>query len=139
MNNAISHAGIVEEVGQGVVRVRITQQSACSTCKVASACHASDSKEKIIDIYGAGSEQYHKGDAVVVSTDGSVGRRAVVLAYVLPLLMLVAGIVAGKAITGSDAWGALAGLAILIPYFAVLFLMRHKVRSSLRFSITSAA
>ncbi len=138
MDNAISHAGIVEGVGQGVVRVRITQHSACSTCKVAGACHASDSKEKIIDIYNADFAQYHKGDAVVVSTDGSVGRRAVILAYVLPLLLLVAGVVVGKVITGSDAWGALAGLAMLIPYFAVLFLMRHKVRSSLQFSITSA-
>ena len=46
MSNKIKHAGVVDGVEGECVRVRILQSSACSACKVAAHCNASETKEK---------------------------------------------------------------------------------------------
>ena len=50
MSNKIKHNGVVDGVEEGCVRVRILQSSACSACKVAAHCNASETKEKIIEV-----------------------------------------------------------------------------------------
>ncbi len=138
MNNTISHYGVVEEIADGRISVRISQQSACSLCKVAGACHASDRKEKIVDVYDSSDTTLKPGDAVVVSTNGSVGRKAVLIAYTLPLIILMTAILAGKQLLDSDAAAALLGLGCLAPYFVGLYLLRHRLQSVLKFSISRA-
>ncbi len=135
MNNAISHDGTVVEITPGLLRVRISQQSACSMCKVAGACHASERKEKVVDVYTREASRYELGAPVRVTTDGAVGRKAVVLGYAVPVVLLMAGVVVVKSLTGNDAWAALAGLGCLVPYFAALYALRGRLRSVLRFSV----
>ena len=50
MSNKIKHNGVVDGVDENCVRVRILQSSACSACKVAAHCNASETKEKIIEV-----------------------------------------------------------------------------------------
>ena len=57
MENRIRHEGIIEAVDGATARVRILQVSACAGCKIASHCHTSDSKEKIVDVDIAGRPQ----------------------------------------------------------------------------------
>ena len=66
MSNKIKHAGVVDGVEGECVRVRILQSSACSACKVAAHCNASETKEKIIDVMDADASHYQKGDQVMV-------------------------------------------------------------------------
>ena len=51
MNNNIKHLGIVESIDGSLVRVKILQSSACSSCSVKGHCNISETKEKIIDIH----------------------------------------------------------------------------------------
>ena len=51
MENKIKHSGVVESVNDGCVSVKIIQSSACAICKAAKQCHASESKEKIIEVF----------------------------------------------------------------------------------------
>ena len=48
--NKIKHTGIVDGVEGECVKVRILQASACSACKVAAHCNASEMKEKMVEI-----------------------------------------------------------------------------------------
>ena len=50
MSNKIKHSGVVDGVDGTTVRVRILQSSACSACKVASHCNASETKEKLVEV-----------------------------------------------------------------------------------------
>ena len=52
MSDLIKHQGIVEKVDGMHVKVRIVQTSACSSCSAKGLCNASESKEKLIDVYG---------------------------------------------------------------------------------------
>lgn len=51
MKNEIRHLGVVDTVDVGLIKVRITQTSACSSCKMSGNCNASESKEKVVDVY----------------------------------------------------------------------------------------
>lgn len=131
----ISHSGIVESVSDGCVSVRILQTSACAACKVARYCHAAEAKEKIVEIYCSDTAAYTTGQEVVVSTSGSVARRALLLGFGVPFLVLVGVLVVVLKITGNEAVSALCGLAALIPYYIILYLCRNSIRRQLTFNL----
>ena len=135
MSNKIKHAGVVDGVEGECVRVRILQSSACSACKVAAHCNASETKEKIIDVMDADASHYQKGDQVMVVADTVVGFRASLYGYLLPLVLMVVTLVAVLAASHSEGLAAVSALGILIPYYVLLFLMRNKLRNRLSFSL----
>ena len=135
MSNKIKHAGVVDGVEGECVRVRILQSSACSACKVAAHCNASETKEKIIDVMDADASHYQKGDQVMVVADTAVGFRASLYGYLLPLILMVVTLVGVLAATHSEGLAAVSALGILIPYYVLLFLMRNKLRNKLSFSL----
>jgi len=135
MSNKIKHAGVVDGVEGECVRVRILQSSACSACKVAAHCNASETKEKIIDVMDADASHYQKGDRVMVVADTAVGFRASLYGYLLPLILMVVTLVGVLAATHSEGLAAVSALGILIPYYVLLFLMRNKLRNRLSFSL----
>ena len=135
MSNKIKHAGVVDGVEGECVRVRILQSSACSVCKVAAHCNASETKEKIIDVMDADASHYQKGDQVMVVADTAVGFRASLYGYLLPLILMVVTLVGVLAATHSEGLAALSALGILMPYYVLLFLMRNKLRNRLSFTL----
>jgi len=135
MSNKIKHAGVVDGVEGECVRVRILQSSACSACKVAAHCNASETKEKIIDVMDADASHYQKGDQVMVVADTAVGFRASLYGYLLPLILMVVTLVGVLAATHAEGLAALSALGILMPYYVLLFLMRNKLRNRLSFTL----
>lgn len=135
MNNKIKHSGVVDGVEGSCVRVRILQSSACSACKVASHCNASETKEKLIEVSTAEAEKYHVGEHVRVVVDAGVGFRASWYGYLLPLLLMVIALVTTLKMTSSEGVAALSSLGILIPYYICLYMLRSKLKRSLSFFI----
>lgn len=137
MNNKIRHDGIIDSIEDGCVHVRILQTSACAACKVAGYCNAAEAKEKIIDVFDAGKSGLKVGDAVVVSTSGDVAARALLWAFGVPFVWLVAVLVLVLWQTGDEGKAAISSLLSLIPYYGILFLMRHRMRRQMAFVIES--
>lgn len=135
MSNKIRHSGVVDGVEPGCVHVRILQSSACSACKVAAHCNASETKEKLVDVQVADASLYSPGDSVVVVADAAVGFRACLYGYLLPLILMVGALMAVLGITRSEGWAALSAIGVLIPYYIVLFLCRGRLRKNLCFAI----
>lgn len=134
MSNIIRHAGVIESIEDGHVKVRIVQTTACAACQVAAHCNAAESKEKTIDVYQP-QAGLRVGDAVVLTAAGQVAARALWLGYGLPLLLLLAVLVAVLAVTGREAVAALSGIAALIPYYVGLYFVRNRLQEKLSFSI----
>lgn len=135
MNKDIRHSGVVENVTAELTRVRILQSSACASCKVASRCHASESKEKTVDVIGDYTKQCSVGDSVVVVASQRAGMFAVTLSSVVPLALVMAVLVTVLLITGSEPLAAVSALLSLIPYYILLYLLRGKISSRLTFRI----
>jgi sigma-E factor negative regulatory protein RseC len=135
MSNKIKHSGVVENILGDSVQVRIVQTSACAACKVAGYCNASESKEKLVDVYHADTRNLRVGDVVTVTASTQVAAQALLLGFGLPFVVLVAVLIAVLLITGNEGAAALSGLGALVPYYAVLFLFRNRIRDKLSFSI----
>ena len=135
MNQRITHSGVVDSVEDGCVHVRIVQTSACAACKVASYCNASESKEKMIDVFCDSVAEYKIGQQVTVSTSGQVAAKALLWAFGVPFVLLMVVLVLVLLLTGNEGWAALGALAALVPYYALLWLWRDKMRQQLAFTI----
>lgn len=136
MADRIRHSGIVDSVGDDCVRVRILQASACASCKVSGYCNASESKEKMVDVYGTTYKgRVNVGDHVVVTASRQVAASALLLAFGVPFVILVVVLFAVVVATSDEAVGAVAGIASLVPYYFVLYLFRDKMRRKMTFDI----
>ena len=94
MSESINHTGFVEKIDGDTVFVRITQQSACSGCHAQSMCSASEKKDKIIEVPDR-SGRFHVNEEVIICGQNSMGLQAVLLAFVIPLVIVVGAIVIG--------------------------------------------
>ena len=135
MQARISHSGIVETVTEACVRVRILQTSACAACKVAGHCHASESKEKIVDVFCRDAAKYETGQEVTVWASKDVANKALLLGFGLPFLLLLGVLVAVLYFTDNEGLAALAALGSLIPYYFLLWLWRDSIRQKISFHL----
>ena len=134
--NDISHEGTIISIEKENLRVRIIQNSACASCKIAGHCQTSESKEKIIEVTTPDYADFAVGDKVNVTESVGVGAKAVVFGFILPLALMMAAII--SAITAFDASvgvAALAGIASLLPYYLVLYFLRGYMKNIMGFGI----
>ena len=145
----IKHDGIVIAVNSdNTVRVRIVQTSACAACKAKAMCASAESKEKEIMALFVGEEAKRRdiklGDEVVVMVQQKMGWKAVLLAYILPFVVMMAVIVLGNQairLLGAEAMGkngeAIIGTAALCAmgvYYIVLGFFKDKIQKDFSFT-----
>lgn len=136
MADVIRHDGIVDSIENGCIHVRILQASACAACGAKSLCSAAESKEKIIDVYGADVNAYQVGQRVMVEGAAAMGMKAVRLAFLFPLLLMVLAVALAMGLTdGNEAIGAIAALLSLVVYFLVLFAGKKRLMREFTFTI----
>ena len=116
MSESINHNGRIEKIEGNAIFVRIIQQSACSGCHAQGMCGASEKKEKIIEV-NDNSGKYHVNEEVTLCGQSSLGLQAVLLAFVLPVIFVVAAIVAGNYLQWDETTSGLTGLLLLVPYY----------------------
>jgi sigma-E factor negative regulatory protein RseC len=73
------------------------------------------------------------GDQVTVIGQKSLGIQAILLAYVLPFVLIVVILFFANIFTTNELVIGTCALASLIPYFAVLRLMRNKIQAKFQF------
>ena len=133
-NNTIKHLGIVENIQGSHLSVRIVQTSACAACSAKGHCSSADSKDKIIDVIDTAASSYRVGEKVMVIGETSMGMMAVVLAFIIPFILLIFSLFLFMALMENELYSALLSLAILIPYYFILWL--NKTRLNQKFSFT---
>ncbi|MDD4245862.1 MAG: SoxR reducing system RseC family protein [Dysgonamonadaceae bacterium] len=113
----------------------MTQNSACSDCHAKGACMAADTKEKMVDVLDS-SGQFKLNDRVLLIGKTSIGYKAVLWAFVIPIIIMVGAIFAATSVWHvGELQAALAALITLVPYYAFLYLLRHKMGEKLAFTI----
>ena len=133
MESTITHNGVVVSTEPGRVSVSVTQQAACQGCAAASYCRSSEGRQRLIDV--GTSEPYGVGDEVVVVASVRQSRLAVVVAYVCPLILLLAVLTGVISLGFGEAQAALAGLLAVAVYYAVLYAFRSKLSKRFGFEI----
>ena len=113
MLSFILYTGIVRSIHGEMAHIQIVQSSACSACKAQSMCSSSESQVKEMDARML--EPMQIGDQVEVEVREHLAWRAVLLAYILPFIVMMATIILldllthwDEAIVGAIALGAIA-------------------------------
>ena len=132
----ILHDGVVKLVdGQRVV-VTILQTAACSACAAKAMCSSAEAKEKDVDVFTPQASLYQVGQKVVLEGRLTDGRRAAIIAYGLPLLLMLPVLFVAFRLTGSEPLGALCALITVALYYVVIYLFfRKRLQQSFSFRI----
>lgn len=129
----IEHSGTIVAIGVGVLKVEIVSSAACGECSAGALCSAAEKRRKVVDVLPTPGRDYALGDTITFVGEQSMGARAVVFAYVIPLLLVVAGLVCAHVAGLGDGGCALVALATLVPYYAALWLLRGRIDKSFKF------
>ena len=134
-NNTIKHLGIVENIQGSHLSVRIVQTSACAACSVKGHCSSADSKDKIIDIIDTAAASYQVGENVMVVGEKSMGMQAVALAFIITFVLLIFRLFLFMALIENELYAALLSLAVLVPYYYILWLNKTRLKQKFSFTI----
>ena len=120
-------------VSGDTAHVAIVQTSACSACKAKSMCMSSESRQKEMDAVML--EPMAVGDKVEVEVREHLAWRAVLLAYILPFVVMMAVMATltfatpwSEAVVGAVSLGSIA------LYYLVLSAFKHRLQKQFTFT-----
>lgn len=124
----VSHEGIVTQINEDEIQVKIIQDSACAACHAKSACTVVDQAEKYLTVPRPEGREIHLFQKVNIVMKVGQGNKAAVLAYLIPIVVLLAVLFLCLGLGLSEGLSALLGIAALIPYYTILYLRRDKLK-----------
>ena len=137
MTQIATHDGIVTNVSERQVKVKIETISACGHCEANGKCGFAESKEREIEVETSEWMNFHPGMQVEVQVNQSMGMEAVLWAYLLPAVLLVVCVVLLLKVLHSEVLAILFSLVVLALYVGVLYLCRNRLQRRFSFHLVA--
>lgn len=115
--------------------MEIISKSACSECHAKMMCSMSDMKVKTIEVKRYGFENFEVGEEVNVVLASTVGYKAVVVSYLIPLVILLILLLSLQEIYANELISALGSIAGVGIYYLAVWLSRRKIERQVSFAI----
>jgi len=128
-NRIIQHEGIITAIEGRKAQVQILVKSACGDCHIKGACSISNEQIKIIEA-DIRNENFIVNEKVLVKMKESLGLKAVLLAYILPVIIIVLSLFISLQITDNENIAALFSLLVTAIYFISLYFFRNNIRKT---------
>ena len=137
MNNTetVSHEGIVTRITDDELEIKILAQSACAACHAKSACGMGEQAEKILTVPRPKGKDFTPGQRVNVKMAIGQGNKAAILAYLIPIILLLAVLFVCLGLGLGEGLSALIGIVAMIPYYIVLYLRRDQLRQKFEYTV----
>ena len=132
-SDTIQHDGTVETIAGDSVTIRITPSSACSGCHAEGSCNLSGKEDKLVTV--AGKYNVECGDHVKVAMEQSMGYKAVMLGYVIPLIVLILSLIILISFSVSELTAGLISVLVLIPYYSIVYCFRKRINRNFTFTL----
>lgn len=130
----IAKTGVVQGIEGQKVFVKVVSVSACASCHAKGACTASDTSERIIEAEIEPGTSLKPGQMVSVQADVKAGNAALFFGYILPFLLVFATLIIAASLA-SEVLAGLISLVVLLPYYAVLYLLRDRMGKRFKFKV----
>ena len=131
----ISHEGIITKITDDELEIKIIAQSACAACHAKSACTMSDQAEKTLTVPRPEGREFQLLQKVNVVMAVGQGNKAAVLAYLLPIVLLLAVLFLCLGLGLSEGLSALIGIVALVPYYVILYWRRDKLKKKFEYIV----
>ena len=135
MSESISHKGKIVKITPQVTTVAFVQHGACSECHAAGLCSMGDVAQKVVELPTDPYNKHAEGDEVEVLLKASMGFKAVYLAYLVPLVILLAAILGLMSLGVGEVVAGLSGIAAVGVYYLLLWLFRSRLQTEYVFTI----
>ncbi len=130
----IEHDGIIQEIADKFISIGIVTKASCVSCEIGGSCSAGDVSGQTITIPNV-YRNFSINEKVKIVLKESLGLRALFLGYVLPFLFVFFTMLIVNAITPNEAIVGLSSLAVLIPYYSVIYLLKAKLKKTFTYSL----
>jgi len=136
--NTITHEGIIEQITDEDLSVRLTRLPACGECHAKSLCSIPGADTSQMVIPGRHSD-LSRGDRVYVSIAQSQGFKAMLVGYFVPFVVVAITLTALSILHVREWVAGLISLGTLIPYFILIKVFRKRIESTLTFKVSKAS
>lgn len=135
MAEEVSHVGRIVEITPEFTTVEIISESACGSCHAKGLCSLGESKTKAIQLPTRGWDNYKIGDEVCVTLNATMGHKAVWIAYVIPLAILMATLLILTATGSGELAAGLWAIAAVAVYYICIKLFGKRLKNEYIFNI----
>jgi sigma-E factor negative regulatory protein RseC len=134
-STCIEQKGVVEDISNGLVKVNITSFSACANCHSRQSCGIIDSSNRELFVPFDSATGISIGETVGIVMKRTMGWKATILAYVIPFLLVLITLLVLNSLKLHEVVVGMGSLAVLAPYFAVMYFRREHLRNTFSFTI----
>lgn len=129
------HRAKIISVHGNTLTARIIDGGSCETCRLAGCCSSTPGTPAAdIRLHSHAPQDYEPGDTVTVELAPRAMGRAMVWSFVVPLILLAAGILSfGSA--KDPTLGATVGIVAVAVYFLVLRIVRGRISRHVRWRL----
>lgn len=136
MNKTICRNGVVSGIKGNSLQITIIQSTACGGCRARELCNSSESKERHVSVHVSNPSDYTIGQELVLEGRHADARLASVVAYGLPLVVLIAVLIVCLQLQMSEALSSVVALAAVALYYVIVAMfMRGYLQRRLSFDI----
>lgn len=118
-----------------ITSVEIISESACSACHAKGLCSMSEAEAKIVEVPTSGWTRYEPGQEVEVSLKASMGHKAVWIAYVIPLFIMMAVLLGLTSSGMEELYAGFLAIASVALYYLLVWIFRDRLRNEYVFNI----
>ena len=131
----VSHEGVVTRITDDMLEIKILAQSACATCHARSACGMGEQAEKTLLVPRPKGRDFSLLQHVNVKMTVRQGNKAAVMAYLIPVLLLLAVLFTCLGFGLNEGLSALLGIVALVPYYWVLYLRKDRLQKRFEYLV----
>ena len=131
----IRHAGKVLSVTSVQTKVEISAQTACAACQAKAVCGASSGESRIITVRRQDDGSVKPGDEVNVLIRQGQGFKAVFIAYLIPLFILLVLLLTLHMFFENELVTGLGAIGFVALYYLVLAQFRDRLNSGFVFTV----
>lgn len=123
------------EITPDFTSVEIISEPACGSCHARGLCGIAGAESKLVQLPTRAWDNYEVGDEVEVTLKASMGFKAVWIAYVIPLAVLLAVLLALSGAGVGELYSGLCAIAAVAVYYFVVWLFRNRLKNEYIFNI----
>ena len=127
--------GVVENITDDVLEVKIKCMSACEACSQRQNCGLTTQPSKKLAVKVNNANQYNIGQEVDVKISLKTIGMSLVFAYILPLFLVLTVLIISLSLDCTETKSAIYSLLSLIPYYFLLFCINTWLKKQLKIEI----
>ncbi|WP_071134003.1 SoxR reducing system RseC family protein [Millionella massiliensis] len=133
-SGTIRQSATVIRVDATQIEVEVCRPEACAACKAKSVCSEGGGQGKRMTLANDG-QGYQLGEQITLVMRRSAGLKAVVIAYLVPVILVVAALLVFQTVQIKETVAAISTLVLLGLYFLVIRLLRCRLNRELTIEI----